>query len=353
MAEPARKIETDDDWSMSGRRERAVMKEKPIEPEISPDRPFPTGRGVLTKAEIDALLRPDFSDDPVVEEPAAPEPPTQDRSFFDFNMSTAPAAYNPDEEARTIAAAVSFGLRERCVLPAVARVSKISNGPFSDVFSGSRQGSASLFFQNPEGKIAAAMTLSPVISAALIDVACGGKGDPSGLSGRVLTKLDAAVISSTLAPIATSIDHAFTLARTEVDPQFASAMVPPGNAELIDLKITIGNIEAPARLALPHKPEKVDTPARPELSENAVTALLTARIASLSVPVSKLSNLKPGTTLMLGVPADQPVELLSGGRDGVLAAEGDIGRKGNKMAIRVNRRGTYLRKARREAYRFD
>ena len=75
----------------------------------------------------------------------------------------------------------------------------------------------------------------------------------------------------------------------------------------------------------------------------AITGILTARVASLSVPLSRLANLKAGSTLLLGIPADQPVELLSGGRDGALAAEGEIGRKGNRMALRISRRGPALR----------
>ena len=47
--------------------------------------------------------------------------------------------------------------------------------------------------------------------------------------------------------------------------------------------------------------------------------------------------------LLLGLPADQPVELLTGGRDGAVVAEGEIGRKGNRMAVRINRRTALLR----------
>ncbi|MEM9225982.1 MAG: FliM/FliN family flagellar motor C-terminal domain-containing protein, partial [Pseudomonadota bacterium] len=65
------------------------------------------------------------------------------------------------------------------------------------------------------------------------------------------------------------------------------------------------------------------------------TAVLTARIARLSVPLSRLTNLKAGSTLLLGLPADQPVEVLSGGRDGPVAFEGEVGRKGNRMAVRI------------------
>mgnify|MGYP005727223409 FL=1 len=74
-----------------------------------------------------------------------------------------------------------------------------------------------------------------------------------------------------------------------------------------------------------------------------MTAVLTARVASLSVPLSRLADLKPGSTLLLGLPADQPVELLTGGRDGAVVAEGEIGRKGTRMALRINRRTALLR----------
>jgi flagellar motor switch protein FliM len=66
-----------------------------------------------------------------------------------------------------------------------------------------------------------------------------------------------------------------------------------------------------------------------------VTAMLTARIASLNVPLSKITALKAGSTLLLGLPTDQPVEVLSGGRDGPVMLEGDIGRKGNKIAVKI------------------
>jgi flagellar motor switch/type III secretory pathway protein FliN len=75
-----------------------------------------------------------------------------------------------------------------------------------------------------------------------------------------------------------------------------------------------------------------------EAAPSSVTVLLTARVASLSVPLSRLTDLTAGSTLLLGVPADQPVELLSGGRDGPVVAEAQIGRKGNKMALRISRR---------------
>ncbi|MEO1643287.1 MAG: FliM/FliN family flagellar motor C-terminal domain-containing protein, partial [Pseudomonadota bacterium] len=66
-----------------------------------------------------------------------------------------------------------------------------------------------------------------------------------------------------------------------------------------------------------------------------VTALLTARLARLSVPLSRITSLKAGSTLLLGLPPDQPVEVLSGDRDGPVVMEGSVGRRGNKIAVKV------------------
>ena len=57
MAEPALRIETDDDWSMSDRRERDVVQRSEAMSDPTHDPAFPTSRGKLTKAEIEALLR--------------------------------------------------------------------------------------------------------------------------------------------------------------------------------------------------------------------------------------------------------------------------------------------------------
>ena len=89
-------------------------------------------------------------------------------------------------------------------------------------------------------------------------------------------------------------------------------------------------------------------PAKTKAQETApsspvpVTAVLTARLASLTVPLSRITELKAGATLLLGLPADQPVELLSGGRDGQLAFEGRMGRKSNKVAVKITKRSRTL-----------
>lgn len=347
MAEPAFNIETDDDWSVSDRRDRDLLARSEAMSDPIDEPAFPTSRGKLTKAEIEALLRPDLPED-FGKEPIEPQT-TTDRTYADFD-TPAPAASSRDtEDGKAIAAALSLGLRQDCELPAAARVMGIQTGDFSDVFTDAHQGSACLFFRAPSGSITTVLTLSAALTASFIDLVCGGEGAPGGVSGRALTIMDGDILESLLGPLAKSLGEGYSLARTEIDPRFASAMAPPGVSEIIDLSITIGGLEAPARLAILHEAQQIaDAPApSAEAAEGFATAILTARIASLSVPVSRLSNLKPGTTLMLGIPADQPVELLSGGRDGVVAAEGEIGRKGKAIAVRVTRRGHYLRKAAR------
>ena len=223
-----------------------------------------------------------------------------------------------------------------------------SAGDFSDLFSDSTQGSATFFFNNSRGEIACALSLSAELTSGHIDIACGGDGEATGVSGRALTAIDSELLRSLMRPLSSSLGQDYALARIETDARFASAMAPPGQSEIIDLSVTLSGMEAPARLAILHAEETTDATIDSPSVDFAV-AIVTARIASLSVPVSRLADLKPGATLMLGVPADQPVELLSGGREGVIAAEGEIGRKGNAIAVRVTRRGSYLRQASRRS----
>ena len=72
----------------------------------------------------------------------------------------------------------------------------------------------------------------------------------------------------------------------------------------------------------------------------AGTYLFPSGVAAISCAL--LAVLKPGDTLLLGLPADEPIQLLSGGRMGHVAAEGELGRKGNRMAVRVTKRGPAL-----------
>ena len=160
------------------------------------------------------------------------------------------------------------------------------------------------------------------------------------LSGpRALTKLDVKILEEVLAPLAPVLDPAFSIAGVELNRSAAHALLPPGKAILAELSCSvmgIGGKASFARLSTSMIDEDAASSAPPAASH--LITQLTARIARLNVSVSNLSDLKAGSVLLLGLPTDQPVELLSGGHDGHVIAEGDVGRRGNKMAIRVTRK---------------
>ncbi|KCZ52426.1 FliM/FliN family flagellar motor switch protein [Hyphomonas pacifica] len=369
-------LAADDGWDMSPRREADIMLDMPttFEP-ITPKRPLPTSRGVLSPAEIEALLRPNLDDMPdIPEEPEvtsdkpipdlAPEPPARPRLR---PVVSTPLAADISEDARRLAARLSLALRDGCGLKAAATVRAGSTGSFDQaLYPGSAPaGSAIACFAAPGGEIAAMMVLSAPLVSALIETACGGKPAGQGEQEervRQLTLLDTALLEALVRPLGPAIAPALRFARIETDEEFAAALANPGDASILDLDVRVETVrmtarlilaeddlfdasEAPAARTRPVQPASapVETTPEPKAAPAAMTAVLTARIASLSVPMSRLANLKAGSTLLLGVPADQPVELLTGGRDGPVAAEGQIGRKGNRMALRITRRTQILR----------
>lgn len=318
----------------------------------------PVLRGKLSPAEIEALLRPDLSDmDP---EPA-PEPVSvAPRDIPDLDKPAAPAAtaVRPDlpEDALRLAARLSLAFRQGCGLRAAATVTGASGGTFTSALESQsgETGRAIACFAAPNGEIIAMLSLSAPLAAALIESACGGK--PGPFVPRDLTPLDTALLEGLVRPLGAGISPTLSFARIETDADFAAALARPGAADVIDLDIRFDHLRMPARMILasddlfdfvpPADAARTHpTPATPAPtpSGTAVTAVLTARIASLSVPLSRLTDLKAGSTLLLGVPADQPVELLSGGRNGPVAAEAQIGRKGAQMALRITKRGPALR----------
>ena len=377
----------DDGWEMPERRERAVMsgvapvrqdarKQSPDKPSAAPEkRPtfdavspesnvrLPSGRGVLSPAEIEALLRPNLDDLP--DEEDVPEPskisarPDIDFSTDPGNKPERSATAAETDDAQRLAARLSLALRRDCGLKAAARVTSVSNGPFSDALMGDARGSAVACFTGPDGEISAMLVLSPALSAALIETACGGAPGQAPAARRALTPLDAALLEGLVRPVGAALSSHFNFARIETDAGFAAALAPPGAANYIHMNVRVDTAELPARLIIADNDLFDTAPARTDdaslfdapdpaalsapipasaRTPRAVTALLTVRIASLSVPLSRLTNLKAGSTLLLGVPADQPAELLSGGRDGPVIAEGDVGRRGGKMALRIARK---------------
>ncbi|WP_321488495.1 FliM/FliN family flagellar motor switch protein [uncultured Hyphomonas sp.] len=352
-------LAADDGWDMSPRRESAVMVDMPtsFEP-LSSDRPLPSARGVLSAAEIEALLRPDLSDLP--ESPPEPAPETIEDKPLPEVAAHAPEPAVADTPAtdipvtaRRLASRLSLALRKGCGLRAAAAARSVHEGDFDSGLTGriAGQGSAIACFAVGDGEVDAMLVLSPELANALIETACGGNAMPGDWSPRELTPLDSALLEGLVRPLGHAIAPGLGFAGMETEADFAAALARPGTAEIIDFEIRVDGGRHAARLILSSEiaeaaaPEALPAPqpaqaAAPiaEAAPSSVTVLLTARVASLSVPLSRLSDLTAGSTLLLGVPADQPVELLSGGRDGPVVAEAQIGRKGNKMALRISRR---------------
>ncbi|MEZ5985067.1 MAG: FliM/FliN family flagellar motor switch protein [Hyphomonas sp.] len=347
-------LAADDGWDMSPRRETAVMVDMPtsFEP-LAPDRPLPSARGVLSAAEIEALLRPDLSDLPE----SAPEPPPEsisEKPLPEVSPAAEPVqadipATDIPVTARHLASRLSLALRKGCGLRAAAAARSASEGDFdSGLATGiAGRGSAIACFAVGEGEVDAMLILSPELANALIETACGGAGMPGDWAPRDLTPLDSALLEGLVRPLGHAIAPGLAFAGMETEADFAAALARPGTAEIIDFEIRVEGGRHAARLILSKElVEEAEPAALPapeaapvgQAAPSSVTVVLTARVASLSVPLSRLSDLTAGSTLLLGVPADQPVELLSGGRDGPVVAEAQIGRKGNKMALRISRR---------------
>jgi flagellar motor switch/type III secretory pathway protein FliN len=316
----------------------------------------PVLRGKLSSAEIEALLRPDLSD---MDTAPVPEPKSIAPRIIPDLEARPPASARTDlpEDALRLAARLSLAFRQGCGLRAAATVTAASSGTFASGLGehAGETGRAIACFAAPSGEIIAMLSISAPLANALIESACGGKHGP--FVPRELTPLDAALLEGLVRPLGAGISSTLSFARIETDSDFAAALARPGAADVIDLDIRFDHLRMPARMILASDdlfdlaPPAAARPA-PALSHAAtaptpqaaaVTAVLTARIASLSVPLSRLADLKPGSTLLLGLPADHPVELLSGGRNGPVAAEAQIGRKGAQMALRITKRGPALR----------
>ncbi len=371
----------DDGWDVAPRLEEAIVVDMPTTfEEIAPERPIPSGRGVLSAEEIQALLRPDLSDMDEAEEAEDGQISPEQISpveLQDLDAPAAPAGQRDldDSEARAtdlfaslqrIAARLSLALRQSSGLRAAVTVRDVAAQRFDLSVSSLDQdrGRAYACFTDDTGEVVAMLCISGLLAGRMIEGACGGASTQSPLS-RLLTPIDTALLEALVRPVGQAIAPGLSFARIEIDNEFAASLVGPIDACTVDLSLRLRDDTLPARLIMcetlllpeligsshkaPARVKAAPTPASEQLEapkqpdSSGMTAVMTARVASLSVPLSRLANLKPGSTLLLGVPADQPVELLSGGRDGPLVAEGKIGRKGNKMALCISSRGPLLR----------
>ncbi|MCI4644380.1 MAG: FliM/FliN family flagellar motor switch protein [Hyphomonadaceae bacterium] len=314
---------------------------------VDPERPFPTARGVLSAAEIEALLRPDLPD-----VPPAPKQ-TEARSVPDLDARQAgPSLSQPDSER--LCARLGLAVHRETGLGIGLNLVDLSSLRFRSAFPAPEAGAAFACFGRSDGEVEAVLALSPAAAIAIVELSCGA--DPARLREarpRPLTDIDIAVLTRALTAMAAHLPGG-ELVCLERRQAFCLSLAPPGESACLKLDLKMDGVSAAARLILSEdalkarplklgaEPVPLPTKAAPPPRADGLTALLTARIASLSVPVSRLSDLKPGDTLLLGLPADEPIQLLSGGRMGRVAAEGELGRKGNRMAVRVTRRGPAL-----------
>lgn len=333
----------EDGWDVSPRLRRRIMTDTPpMREQMPPDRPLPTSRGVLSAAEIEMLLRPDLSD--MDDLPLdTPEP----RTVPEFAAVPANAGGDRENAARRIAARLSRAMRENCGIAAAFSVKRISPASLAQAVSArEEQGQAIVCCAGADGDVSAMLVIGAGLAQIMIETACGGPV-PNG-QPKELSPIDLALIEGLTRPLAPFIANELGFSGVEIDPLFAASIAAPGAAYEVTFSVRAGGTDWPARLlvtqALLQDPDEgTRTGSLPERNAKALTVLMTARVARVEMPLSKLSSLRPGATLLLGVPADQPVELLSGGLDGDVAAEAQIGRKGNRMALRISRRGPALR----------
>ncbi|RIJ27067.1 FliM/FliN family flagellar motor switch protein [Henriciella mobilis] len=326
-----------DEWAMPERREREVMRDMPGKrrPPVD-DYKFPTPRGVLSKAEIEALLRPDL---PTINDTEAPQPGQDqpvERAFDDVELLGA-------EGGKRLAARLSLIFAQATGLKAAFRFrssARVNDVEAALVETASDATAAYICYGAGEDTVTHVLQVPETLGAALVSHACGGVADlQTQPFKRAFSAIDCALIEQLLAPLRAAFDPETGFIGVETEHRFVGALVPGQSGERVRFQVVLNDEAIELDLLVTEAQKAVRSEAGPseQPRKRPVTAVVTARLASLNVPVSKLTGLKAGDTLLLGLPADQPVQLLSGGRDGVPAFEGDIGRKGNNMAIRIRK----------------
>ncbi len=331
----------DDGWDIAPRQPARARVNMPTDFEpLASERPLPTGRGLLSQAEIEMLLRPEQSAPAPKAAPAADPKP-----FGDLRPDS--AEDDNTAAAQRIAARLTAGLREGAGLRAAARAIDCASGAFLALAQSTRteRGAAIALFSDRSGDVAALFVIDSSLAQTLVETACGGT--PSRGPVRPLSPMDLALLEGLIRPVGPALSETLSFSGIETEANMAAALVPPGPALRVRLSIRTNTDEHPAELimarsAVPARTAAGEAPATGATLGQAVTVVLTARAARIEVPLSRLTSLRAGSVLLLGLPADQPAELLSGGIDGPVAAEAQIGRKGNRIALKITRRGPAL-----------
>jgi len=299
---------------------------------------FRTTRGVLTAAEIEALLRPKPSQ-LALDTPPVPNSITP-RETPDFSAAPLPEESEEWRRGQGLAARVSMALGSGAGIKAAVNVSaavKMPRAQLSSLLTG--KSSAVACLGPAETDIQALVCLPPLLADAIIAKACGARGSTGRIGdGWTLSAIDCALLEQLLESFGPAVAGDLKVQSIETDVPYVSSLLSATDVTITEFTIEAPGLHTELAVIETHSGSMAQFEQSAESPSAPITALATARLARLSVPLSRVTALKAGSTLLLGLPVDQPIELLSGGRDGTAAYEGRMGRKGNKMALKVTKR---------------
>lgn len=313
--------------------------------DAEPDRPIMTSRGVLTAAEIEALLRPDLPDAPYREPDPSAIKPRLPEQFGSTGSS--PEIMVRRQIAGSLASRLSLSFGKHVGLKAaigLVDIETLKSAGLPGLLTG--KVGAVACFGHDELDIQVMLCLPQALVDAIIAKACGSaKSTGRPLSHWSLSAIDHALLEQLLSPLSPVFGEGLALQAIETDVPFVCSLMVADDIGVADYKAELPGLKselaviASANFWTGPKLQGVEPTQKPA----PVTAVLTARLARLTVPLSRIRELKPGSTLLLGLPADQPVEVLSGGRDGEVVFEGSMGRRGKKIAVRIDRKTRALK----------
>ncbi len=304
------------------------------------DRPLPPLRGVLTQAEIAALLRPDLPEHIGKSSPPAALAPHR-APVLDTALPDA-VEDRTRRQAGQLAARLALAFGRNIGLKAAIMLSEVARTD-TGALPGLLQGKATAIacFGPDDMTISQLVCLPARLVDALIARACGASlstGRPSG--DWQLSAIDCALLEQLVAPLGRALGDGLELQSVETDIPFVVSTLASGPVSIAEFGLEAPELRSEIAVitTVPDAETARSIVVDRDLRAAPITAVLTARLARLSVPMSRLTDLQAGSTLLLGLPTDQPVEVLSGGRDGAVAFEGQMGRKGNRIAVRISAR---------------
>lgn len=315
-----------------------LMDAGPADDVLDDDRPIPSARGVLSKAEIEALLRPET----LGEISPRPEPevirPRLPVQFDDSQMD--PQEAEARQVAGILASRLALAIGKGTGLKAaigVQETATVKSAELAGLMNGKAGAVACL--GRTDQDVEALICLPGPLADAIIARACGSRGSTGRLGdGWTLSAIDCALLEQLLVPLGGVVGEGVRLQAIETNVPYVTSLIPEGDVSIAEFGVEAPGLQSEIAVIQTKRAEPKTASAANLRGRAPVTAVVTARIATLSVPMSRLTSLKAGSTLLLGLPGDQPVEILSGDRAGPVAFEGQVGRKGNKVAVKVTRK---------------